>query len=37
LKIDIEQVNVKLKSNDNLGYIGRKEGIESHVVILIEK
>ena len=37
LKIKEEQVNVKSKSNDNLGYIGRIEGIESHVVILIEK
>ena len=37
LKINEEQVNVKSKSNDNLGYIGRMEGIESHVVILIEK
>jgi len=37
LKIKEEQVNVKSKSNDNLGYIGRLEGIESRVVILIEK
>ena len=37
LKIDEEQINIKSKSNDKLGYVGRKEGIEVHVVLLIEK
>ena len=37
LKIDEEQINIKSKSNDKLGYVGRKEGIEVHVILLIEK
>tara|TARA_B100000767_G_scaffold43583_1_gene37539 strand:- start:8453 stop:8926 length:474 start_codon:yes stop_codon:yes gene_type:complete len=37
LNIKCEQVNIKSKSNDKLGYIGRHEGIEAHVVLLIEK
>ena len=37
LKIDEEQLNIKSKSNDKLGYVGRKEGIEAHVVLLIDK
>tara|TARA_B100000795_G_C22497721_1_gene322750 strand:+ start:128 stop:601 length:474 start_codon:yes stop_codon:yes gene_type:complete len=37
LKINKEQINIKSKSNDKLGYVGRKEGIETHVVLLIEK
>ncbi len=37
LKINKDQINIKSKSNDNLGYIGRNEGIEVHVVLLIEK
>ena len=37
LKIDEEQINIKSKSNDKLGYVGRKEGIEAHVILLIEK
>jgi len=37
LKIKKEQINIKSKSNDKLGYVGRREGIEAHVVLLIEK
>ena len=37
LNIKCEQINVKSKSNDKLGYIGRHEGIVAHVVLLIEK
>ena len=37
LKIDEEQLNIKSKSNDKLGYVGRKEGIEAHVILLIDK
>ena len=37
LKIKFEQVNIKSKTNDKLGYIGRHEGIEAHVVLLIKK
>ena len=37
LEINGEQINIKSKSNDKLGYVGRKEGIEAHVILLIEK
>jgi len=37
LGINKGQINVKSKSNDKLGYVGRYEGIEVHVSLLIEK
>jgi len=37
LKINKDKINIKSKSNDKLGYVGRQEGIETHVVLLIEK
>jgi len=37
LGLNNKQVNVKSKSNDKLGYIGRHEGIEAHVSLLIER
>ena len=35
--ISIEQVNVKAKTNEKLGYLGRNEAIEAQAVVLIEK
>ena len=37
LDINISSVNIKSKSNDFMGYIGRNEGIKAHVSLLIEK
>ena len=37
LKLKNGQINVKSKSNDKLGYVGRNEGIEVHVILLLEK
>ena len=37
LKLKNGQINVKSKSNDKLGYVGRNEGIEAHVTLLLEK
>ncbi len=37
LLADIEQVNVKATTTEKLGYIGRKEGIAVHAVVLLEK
>lgn len=36
LKLNIEQVNVKATTTEALGYVGRKEGIAVHAVVLIE-
>lgn len=35
LNVSIEQVNVKATTTEKLGFTGRKEGIESHAVVLL--
>lgn len=35
LNIQIDQVNVKATTTEKLGFTGRKEGIESHAVVLL--
>ncbi len=37
IKINECQINIKSKSNDKLGYLGRHEGIEAHVSVLLKK
>lgn len=37
LKSDIEQVNVKATTTEKLGYVGRKEGVSVHAVVLLMK
>lgn len=37
LELDISQVNIKATTTETLGFEGRKEGISSHSVCLIEK
>src|SRR5450830_982436 len=37
LDIAIEQVNVKAKTNEKLGYLGREEGIAAEAVVLVYK
>ena len=37
IKINEDQINIKSKSNDKLGYLGRYEGIEAHVSVLLKK
>ena len=37
IKINESQINIKSKSNDKLGYLGRHEGIEAHVSVLLKK
>jgi 2-C-methyl-D-erythritol 2,4-cyclodiphosphate synthase len=37
LKVDRDQINVKVKSGEGLGLIGRSEGIAAQAVCLIEK
>ncbi|TQV87461.1 2-C-methyl-D-erythritol 2,4-cyclodiphosphate synthase [Aliikangiella coralliicola] len=36
LKVQINQVNVKATTTEALGYVGRKEGIAVHAVVLLE-
>lgn len=35
LQIEISQINVKAKTNEGLGYLGRKEGIAANVCVLL--
>ena len=35
LGIDVSQINVKAKTNENMGFTGREEGIETRCVALI--
>lgn len=35
LNCDIEQINVKATTTEKLGYVGRKEGISVHSVVLL--
>ncbi|SEL89365.1 2-C-methyl-D-erythritol 2,4-cyclodiphosphate synthase [Colwellia chukchiensis] len=36
LDAEIEQVNVKATTTEKLGYVGRKEGISAHAVVLLK-
>ncbi len=36
MQCDIEQINVKATTTENLGYTGRKEGIAVHCVVLLQ-
>ncbi len=35
LGIDTDQINIKAKTNEGLGYLGRKEGIAANVSVLL--
>jgi len=37
LDLPIERVNVKAKTNEKLGYLGRSEGIEAQAVVLLTR
>lgn len=37
LAVDINQISVKATTTEKLGFVGRKEGIESHALVLVEK
>lgn len=35
MRVDISQVNIKAKTNERLGYLGREEGIAAEAVVLV--
>ncbi|HEY4352154.1 MAG TPA: 2-C-methyl-D-erythritol 2,4-cyclodiphosphate synthase, partial [Paraburkholderia sp.] len=37
LKLPLERVNVKAKTNEKLGYLGRGEGIEAQAAVLLTR
>jgi 2-C-methyl-D-erythritol 2,4-cyclodiphosphate synthase len=37
LGVPVDAVNVKAKTNEKLGYLGREEGIEAQAIALLEK
>ncbi|NYT65252.1 2-C-methyl-D-erythritol 2,4-cyclodiphosphate synthase [Alcaligenaceae bacterium] len=37
LRVDTAVVNIKAKTNEGLGYLGRKEGIAANVVVLLTR
>ena len=37
LEIDVGCVNVKAKTNEGIGHIGRKEGIGATAVVMVSK
>ena len=37
LELPVDRVNVKAKTNEKLGYLGRKEGIEAQAAVLLRR
>jgi len=37
MKIDVEDISIKATTSENIGFVGRKEGIAAHCVALIYK
>lgn len=37
LIVDLNQVSVKATTSENIGFLGREEGIAAHAVVLLEK
>jgi len=35
MQVDISQINIKAKTNERLGYLGREEGIAAEAVVLV--
>jgi 2-C-methyl-D-erythritol 2,4-cyclodiphosphate synthase len=37
LRLNIDQISVKATTTEKLGFVGRKEGIETHAVVLVSQ
>lgn len=37
LNVSVEQINIKAKTNEGLGYLGRQEGIAATVVVMLKQ
>ncbi|TXH53312.1 MAG: 2-C-methyl-D-erythritol 2,4-cyclodiphosphate synthase [Bacteroidia bacterium] len=37
LEVDVDQINIKAKTNEQVGAIGKSEAVECHVVVLLQK
>ena len=37
LKLEIEDISIKAKTSEKLGFIGREEGVSAYAVVLVEK
>jgi 2-C-methyl-D-erythritol 2,4-cyclodiphosphate synthase len=37
LGVDVSAVNLKAKTNEGMGHLGRKEGIAAHAVVLLQR
>jgi 2-C-methyl-D-erythritol 2,4-cyclodiphosphate synthase len=37
LEIDVDAVNVKASTTEGMGFVGRKEGLETHAVVLLSR
>ena len=37
LQIDVSKINVKATTEEHLGFTGRREGVSSHAVVLLQK
>jgi 2-C-methyl-D-erythritol 2,4-cyclodiphosphate synthase len=37
LEVDLDAVNVKASTTEGMGFVGRKEGLETHAVVLLSR
>ena len=37
LEVELDAVNVKASTTEGMGFVGRKEGLETHAVVLLSR